>query len=110
MYAGVLIGYFGKQDEARKAFRQLRGKGYRRAAWVSKSTDGDVHIWDPFHGRRAFGAVLAFILFGALASVVSFSLEWPGPAVWGSAPIPLLVCGLIGALLCVAWCGDRRSG
>jgi cyclic beta-1,2-glucan synthetase len=103
MSAAILIGYFGKQDEARKAFRQLRGKGYRRAAWVSKSADGDIHISDPFRRRRAFGAVLAFILFGALASVVSFNLGWPGPAVWGSTPIAVLVSGLIGALLCVAW-------
>ena len=110
MYAGTLIGYFGKQDEARKAFRQLRGKGYRRAAWVSKSADGDVHIRDPFHWGRAFRAVLAFILFGALASLVSFSLEWPGPAVWGSAPIPVLVGGLIGALLCIAWMRRSKFG
>jgi len=50
MYTGTLIGYFGKQDEARKAFRQLREKGYRRAAWVSKSADGDVHAWIPSPG------------------------------------------------------------
>jgi cyclic beta-1,2-glucan synthetase len=110
MYAGTLIGYFGKQDEARKAFRQLRGKGHRRAAWVSKSADGDAHIWDPFPWRRAFGAVLAFILFGALASVVSFGLEWPGPAVWGSAPIAFLVGGSIGALLCAAWMRRSKFG
>ena len=107
MYAGTLIGYFGKQDEARKAFRQLRGKGYRRAAWVSKSAGGDVHIGDPFQRRRSFGAILSFILGGALASVVSISLGWPGPVLGGSVPIPLIVGGLTGALLCVAWI--RRS-
>jgi cyclic beta-1,2-glucan synthetase len=107
MYAGILVGYFGKQDEASKAFKQLRGQGYRRAAWVSKSTDGDVHIWDPFLARRALGAVLAFILFGAFTLAVSSSLDWSGRELWGSAPIPVLVCGLIGALLCVAWI--RRS-
>ena len=48
MYTGFLIGYFGRQDEARKACRQLRRKGYRRAAWASKTADGDVHIGDPF--------------------------------------------------------------
>ncbi|MGA9121659.1 MAG: glycosyl transferase, partial [Bacteroidota bacterium] len=107
MYAGILIGYFGKQDEARKAFKQLRGKGYRRAAWVSKSAGGKIHIWDPFPWRRAFGAVLAFILFGALASAVSLFLEWPSPTLWDYAPIPVLVCGFIGAILSVAWM--RRS-
>ncbi len=107
MYTGRLIGYFGKQDEARKAARQLRGKGYRRAAWASKSTAGDVRISDPFDRLRAFSAVLAFVLFGALASVVSFGLAWSGPALWGSVSVPFLVGGLLGALVCVAWV--RRS-
>ncbi len=102
MYSGVLIGYFGKQDEARKAFRQLHAKGYRRLAWASKNADGDVHVWDPFQWRRALAAVLAFILFGALAAIVSTSLAWPDPAVGGSR-IPALVGGFIGVLLCLAW-------
>src|SRR5512135_3626197 len=101
MYAGILIGYFGQQDEARKAFRQLRRKGYRRAAWVSKSADGAVRIRDPIHWLWAFTGVVAFILFGALASIVSTRLEWPAPAAFGGEPIPILVGGLIGAFLCV---------
>ncbi len=107
MHDGILIGYFGKQNEARKAFRQLRRKGYRRAAWVSKSADGDVHIWDHFHWRRSVGAVVAFIFSSALAAVVTFLFEWPGPALRGSVSIPVIAGGLIGALLCVAWM--RRS-
>jgi cyclic beta-1,2-glucan synthetase len=110
MYAGTLIGYFGRQDEARKAFRQLREKGYGRAAWASKSADGNVRIWDPFRWRRAFGASLAFIILGALASVVSFGLEWPGPSVLGYTPIPFLVGGIIGSLLCAAWMRRSTSG
>jgi cyclic beta-1,2-glucan synthetase len=102
MSAGVLIGYFGSRSEARKAFRLLRGKGYLRAAWVSKSADERIHIWDPFHWRRVVGAVVAFILLGALGSAVSSSLEWHGPAVWGPVQVPLLVGGVIGALLCFA--------
>ena len=107
MYSGVLLGYFGKQDEARKAFRQLWGMGYRRAAWVAKDADGDIHIWDPFPWRRGLSAILAFIVFGALASGVSFSLQWASPALWGYAPVPLLAGGLFGALLSFVW--FRRS-
>ena len=110
MHAGILIGYFGREDEARKAFRQLRGKGFRRAAWASKSAGGDVHIGDPFPWRRAFGATLAFIFWGALASVVSLRLDWSGPAVWGFPPLPLLAGGLTGALLSVAWMRRSRFG
>ena len=102
MTAGILIGYFGKPEEARKAYRQLRGKRYRRAAWVSKDAVGDVSIWDPFQWRRGIGAGLAFAFCGALASVVSTRLEWYGPAVWGAAPLPVLVGGLLGGLLCAA--------
>jgi cyclic beta-1,2-glucan glucanotransferase len=110
MYTGTLIGYYGKQDEARKAFNQLRGKGSRRAAWVGKSAEGDIHIWDPFRWLRAFVGMVAFLFFGTLASVVSFGLEWPGPAVWGPAPIAFLVGGLFGALPCVAWMRRSKFG
>jgi len=107
MYAGILIGYFGGQDEARKAFRQLRRNGYRRAAWASKSAGGEVCIGDPFPWRRAFGAIAAFILSGALVSLVAMRLAWSGPAVWDYTPIPALVGGVAGVLLSLAWV--RRS-
>ena len=107
MYEGILVGYFGKWDEARKAFKQLRRKGYRRAAWASKSVDGDVRIGDPFPWRRALGAIAAFILSGAIVSFVAMRPEWSGPALRGFFPIPVLVGGVTGALLFVAWM--RRS-
>ena len=110
MSDGILIGYFGKKDEARKAFRQFRRNGYRRTAWVSKSADGVVRIRDTFRGRQAFGAVLAFVLFGSLASVVSLRLEWPGPAAWDLAPFPLLVGGLIGTFLSLVLMPRTRFG
>jgi cyclic beta-1,2-glucan synthetase len=101
-YTGIFFAYFGEHDEARKAFRQLRRKGYRRAAWVSKSAEGDVHIWDPFIWHRGFGVVLAFVFFGALASIVPFGLKWHVPAMWFPPPIPFVAGGLTGILLCVA--------
>jgi len=102
MYAGALIGYFGKQDEARKAYSQLRRKGHRRAAWVSKSADEEIHICDPFNGRQATGVVFAFVLLGALTSIVFMRLGWPASTAWGVPSIPVLVGGLIGSLLCLA--------
>lgn len=44
MKTGVLIAYFAKHDEARRAFEKLRQKSFRRAAWVSKSTAGKIDI------------------------------------------------------------------
>ena len=35
---GILIGYFAKQDEARKALRELARQGFRRTALVHKGT------------------------------------------------------------------------
>ena len=48
MEAGTLIGYFAERDEARRALRELQRRGFRRAALVHKTADGDVHIRDPF--------------------------------------------------------------
>ena len=71
MKPGTLIAYFTKSDEARKAFRILLRRGYRRAALVIRHADGEVRIWDPFDWRRAFWAVLAFILFWVLSAAAS---------------------------------------
>ena len=62
MYSGILIGYFGKQDEARKACKQLRRKGYRRAAWGNKSIDGKVHLRDAVARHRKLLEVHARLL------------------------------------------------
>ena len=112
MKTGILIGYFAKRDESREAFRKLRRKGYRRAAWVSKGADGEVRTWDPFHWRRVFGAAVAFTLFGAFAAVGSMNLRWPGPISSGmrSTLFPALAGGFIGTLLSVAWIRRSRFG
>ncbi|MGA9115728.1 MAG: glucoamylase family protein [Bacteroidota bacterium] len=102
MHAGNLVGYFGNQDEARKAFRRLRRKGYTRAAWANKNVLGDVRIGDPFPRRRVFGVVAAFILSGAVASLVPLGREWTNPTGLGSMALDALVGGAIGALLSVA--------
>ena len=112
MEAGILIGYFAKRDEARGALRKLQRRGFRRAALVSKTADGDVHTWDPFLWRRAFGATLAFIPFGVLAGVASVSLHWPEPILSGglSALIPILVGGFIGTLFGGVWIRRSKHG
>lgn len=112
METGILIGYFAKRDEARRVFRKLQRRGFRRAALVSKTADGDVHTWDPFLWRRAFGATIAFILFGLLAGAASITLQRPEPILSGvlSALIPILVGGFIGAIFTGAWIRRSRFG
>jgi cyclic beta-1,2-glucan synthetase len=109
---GALIGYFAKRDEARRAFKQLQRRGYRRAALMSKTADGSVHTHDPFRWRRPIGAIAAFILFGALVGTASMSLHWPGPAPGGvpAAPVHGLLGGLVGILLSAAWIRRSRYG
>jgi hypothetical protein len=112
METGILIGYFTKRDEARRAFRKLQRRGFRRAALISKTADGDVHIWDPFLRRRALGATIAFILFGVLAGAAATILQWPEPTLSGvlSALIPILVGGFSGALFSGVWIRRSRFG
>ena len=69
MKAGILIGYFAKRSEVREVLKKLQKSGFHRVALVSKSADGETRTWHPFVWRRAFGATLAFVLFGVLAGV-----------------------------------------
>ena len=112
METGILTGYFAKRDEARGAFKKLQRKGLRRAALVSRTADGNVHTWDPFRLRRIFGAVIAFISFGALAGVASIILQWKAPIMSGapSALIPGLAGGFAGILFSAAWIRRSRFG
>ena len=76
MYAGILIGYFGKQDEARKAFRQLRGRGTDVPHGRAKAR------WRcPYRGSLSvapgFGAC-GLHPFGALASFAAIRMAWSG--------------------------------
>jgi cyclic beta-1,2-glucan synthetase len=112
MEAGILIASFAKRDEARGALRKLQRKGFRRAALVSKTANGNVRTWDPFLWRRAFGATLAFILFGVLAGVAFIGLHWPEPILSGglSALISTLVGGFIGTLFAGVWIRRSKYG
>lgn len=110
MNTGTLIGYFATRDEAREAFRKLQRKGYPRVAWVSKSTEGKVQIGDPFRRHLVLGAAAAFILFGALAAVVSMVLAWPMPGRLSSALMPVLLGGSMGILLSAGWIRRSRFG
>ncbi|UCF05851.1 MAG: glycosyl transferase, partial [bacterium] len=112
METGILIGYFAKRDDARGVLKKLQRRGFRRAALVSKTTDGNVHTWDPFQRRRIFGAAIAFILFGVLAGITSISLQWPEPIPSGvlSTLIPGLAGGFAGILISIAWIRRSRFG
>ena len=113
MGVGILIGYFAKQDEARKALRELARQGFSRTALVHKGMDGDVHITDPFFRRRALGATLAAILFGGIGGIAAQLRHWsqslPG---WRhtTSPALILACATIGALAALLWLRRSRYG
>jgi len=107
--AGILIAYFVRHDEARRALRALRKKGFRRAALIHKTADGRVHTLDPFLRRRALGVTLAAILFGGLVAVVFLVFLWSVPGLIGrlSTLSAILAAGLLGGTSAGAWI--RRS-
>jgi len=55
---------------------------------------------------------VAFVLFGALATVVSPGIQWPDRAFvpLPSALVPAVVCGVLGALLSMVWIRRSRFG
>src|SRR3972149_9374316 len=112
MEAGTHIGYFAERDEARKALRELQRRGFRRAAWVHKTADGEVHIRDPFLWRRALGATLTAIVFGGLAGAASLVLQWSVPILSGSLStlVPIFAGGLIGTLFGGVWIRRSKYG
>ncbi|MGB6033707.1 MAG: glucoamylase family protein, partial [Bacteroidota bacterium] len=112
MEPGILISYFARQSEARGALRQLARKGFRRAALVYKTADGDVHTRDPFLWRRALGVTLVTILFGGVAGVASLVLQWPESILSGtlSNVTSILTGGLLGALFSVVWIRRSKYG
>ena len=107
---GTLIGYFAKQDEARRALRELAAQGFHRAALLHRGKDGDVRIADPFLRRRALEITLGAALFGGIGGLVALLRHW-------SMSFPLrdisfsltsiLACAATGALATLLW--QRRS-
>ncbi len=67
----VLIGYFARQDEARKALREVAQQGFSRAALVHKGMDGEVHITDPFLWLRVLGGLPEWPPWNRLGTISS---------------------------------------
>jgi cyclic beta-1,2-glucan synthetase len=110
---GILIGYFAKQDEARKALRELARQGFSRTALVHKGTDGDVHIADPFFWRRARGVILAAILFGGIGGMAALLRHWSQSLLVWNISISLaliLASATIGALAALLWLRRSKYG
>jgi len=110
--AGILIGYFATQNEARGALRLLEKRGFRRAALVHKTADGDVHTRDPFLWRRYLGVTFATLLFGGFAGVASLVLQWPESILSGtlSTLTSILAGGFVGAVFGVVWIRRSKDG
>ncbi|HET6420668.1 MAG TPA: glucoamylase family protein [Geobacteraceae bacterium] len=106
MSASILAGYFVNNNEARGALRELRRKGFCRAALIRRTVNGDVRMSDHFPWRRALRATLAAILFGGLAGVASLLFHLPG----GSLSILTIAGGSTGILACLAWIRRSRYG
>jgi len=112
METGVLIGFYAKQDEARAALRELQRRGYHRAALVSKSADGRLHVYDPFLWRRALGMIIAALVVGSLVGVAYRVLQSPESFLSGSVTgvILILISGMIGAIFGGVWIRRSKYG
>jgi cyclic beta-1,2-glucan synthetase len=110
--AGILIGYFAKQDAARRALKGLQRMGFRRVALMSKTADGHIQTRDPFLRLRAFGVAAGFFLCGFIAGAAAMSLQWSVPIPFRSlsALIPGLAGGIAGIFFSVAWIRRSRFG
>ena len=110
MGLAILIGYFAKQDEARKALRELARQGFKRVALIHKGTDGDVHIVDPFVWRRALCVSLAACLSGTMGGMAVLIRHWLQPlAVWNVASSLTLILACAAAGLLAALILMRRA-
>ena len=113
MDVGILIGYYAKHDEARKALRQLAAQGFHRAALVHKELNGKIHIADPFLWRRALAATLVACLFEGLGGIAALLLHWSHslPDLTTFTPLALILAGsLIGVLAGLLWMRRSRHG
>ena len=112
MQADILISYFVRRNDARDALRELKKSGFRRAALVHKTADGDVHTQDPFLLRRTLGVTMAAILFGGFAGAASNILHWPASIL--SEPLStlasILVGGLVGTIFSAVWIRRSKYG
>jgi cyclic beta-1,2-glucan glucanotransferase len=108
---GILIGYFAKKDEARKALRELARQGFSRSALVHKGMAGDVHTAaNPFFWRSALGAILAACLCGVIGAIATLLLHGPESFQgWNMFAFLALILAIaaIGAVAALLWL--RRS-
>jgi len=102
----ILVGYFINSNEARAAVRELRRKGFCRAALLQKTVDGDVRTSDYFPWCRTLWAILATILFGGIAGILSLLFHLP----YGSLTILTIAGGLSGILVGLAWMRREKYG
>jgi len=109
---GTLVGYFAVPEEARRALREIGKRGFRRAALIHKGADGDIRTWDPFLRRRALWVILSAVAAAGLAGIASSSLDWPVAMLERSSSslVPILVGGLIGAVLAAVWMRRSKHG
>lgn len=63
MNSGVLTAFFSKREDARRAFRKLDRREFRRLALIYKTEEGVISIHDRFLWHRIFGTVFSAILF-----------------------------------------------
>ncbi|HCR37976.1 MAG TPA: glycosyl transferase, partial [Synergistaceae bacterium] len=112
MKTGILIAYYQKRNEARKAYRKLQSMRYYRSVLVSKSADDEVRQLDPFNLRRILHLFVVFILSGTITGSLVLVLRSGGPTPgWSSLTlIHGLAGGSLGLLLCAAWFRRSRFG
>ena len=109
----IIIGYFARQDEARKALKQLAGQGLRSAVLIHKGLDGVTQTVDQFPRRRSLWTVLAAILSGGIGGITAYSLYWlqliPAWAIASQLAL-ILLCGAIGGVVVSAFFRRERFG
>ncbi len=113
MGLAVLVGYFAREDEARKSLRELTRQGVSRIVMIHKGMDGEVHGVDPFRLRRVLGMLLGALLAGAGAGLVVLLRHWLQlPPAWSLVPVLVLILATaaIGALAALLWWRYARLG
>ncbi|MDO9067256.1 MAG: glycosyl transferase, partial [Deltaproteobacteria bacterium] len=111
MDVGILIGYFAKQDEARRALRELSRQGFYRSVLIHKGKDGQVYSRAPLFRNIALRVSLAALLFGGIAGIavkLTQSQQISPISDLATFVTAILMCAAIGAIASTLWL--RRSG
>ncbi|MDT8422618.1 MAG: glucoamylase family protein [Desulfuromonadales bacterium] len=77
MSDGVLIAYFVRQSDARRALWELGKRGFFRAAVLHKTADNRLLTNDPFLRRRLLGIFFAILGFSAVGAVLTYFSPTP---------------------------------